>query len=147
MAGHEIEKGEVNNLSPVERLHEDMRCKSHESQVQRNTTTTSKEVKDCTDQLLECTTECHDSGSECITECVEQYKECEYPWEEDENLSYDWDDWTVDAEETLQYDEGELISELLQIAGMLGGAATRTSTVDAKGNETKKIIIEYEVKK
>ena len=85
MAGHEKEKGEVNNLSPVERLHEDMRRKSHESQVQGNTTTTSKEVKDCTDQLLECTTECHDSGSECITECVEQYKECEYPWEEDEN--------------------------------------------------------------
>ncbi len=34
-----------------------------------------KEEKDCTDQLLECTTDCPPNDKECETECVEEYKE------------------------------------------------------------------------
>ena len=58
MAGHEIEKGEVQPIIPIERLHNDMR-KANE------------EEKDCTDQLLECTSECAPTDTECKTECIE----------------------------------------------------------------------------
>ena len=121
MAGHEIEKGEVGKLTtPIERLHDDMR-KANE------------EEKDCTDQLLECTSECAINDSECESECVEEYKECELPWEEDEQMTY-------------EHDEGELISEILQIAALLGGSVERTNTLNSTGRASKKIIIEYDVK-
>ena len=120
MAGHEIEKGEVNVQTPTERLHDDIR-KSNE------------EEKDCTDQLLECTSECAPTDTECKSECVEEYKECELPWEEDEQMTY-------------EHDEGELISEILQIAALLGGSVERTNTLNSTGRASKKIIIEYDVK-
>jgi len=123
MAGHEIEKGEVQPINPIERLHDDMR---------------KEKEKDCTDQLLECTTECDVNDSECKDECVEEYKECEYPWEDE------LDGGNIDMQEEIQ-DEGELISEILQIAALLGGTVERTQTLDSTGRSSNKIIIEYNV--
>ena len=128
MAGHEIEKGEVNVQTPTERLHDDIR-KEHDKD----------EEKDCTDQLLECTSECAPNDSECQSECVEEYKECELPWEEEEQMTYEEDKF-------MDMDEGELISEILQIAALLGGSVERTETLDSRGRASKKIIIEYDVK-
>ena len=121
MAGHEPEKGEVNVQTPTERLHDDIR-----------------EDKDCTDQLLECTTECAPTDAECHAECVEEYKECDLPWEDDVQMTYE--------ERIEEQDEGELISEILQIAALLGGTCTRSETLDSTGRASKKIIIEYDVK-
>ena len=128
MAGHEIEKGEVNVQTPTERLHDDIR-KEHDK----------NEEKDCTDQLLECTSECAPNDSECESECVEEYKECELPWEDEEQMTYEEDKF-------MDMDEGELISEVLQIAALLGGSVERTETLDSRGRSSKKIIIEYDVK-
>ena len=128
MAGHEIEKGEVNVQTPTERLHDDIR-KNNEEEWRR----IEEPEKDCTDQLLECTSECDINDSECESECVEEYKECELPWEEDEQM-------------TNEHDEGELISEILQIAALLGGSVERTQTLNSTGRSSKKIIIEYDIK-
>ena len=125
MAGHEIEKGEVNVQTPTERLHDDIRQENE---------------KDCTDQLLECTSECSPNDTECETVCVEEYKECELPWEDEEQMTYEEDKF-------MKMDEGELISEILQIAALLNGTATRTTTVDSSGRESKKIIIEYDIQR
>ena len=124
MAGHEIEKGEVNVQTPTERLHDDIRKENE---------------KDCTDQLLECTSDCAPTDTECKTDCVEEYKECELPWEEDEQMTYEEDKF-------MEHDEGELISEILQIAALLGGSVERTQTLNSTGRASKKIIIEYDVK-
>ena len=126
MAGHEIEKGEVNVQTPPERLHDDIR-KSNE------------EEKDCTDQLLECTSECAPNDSECESECVEEYKECELPWEDEEV--------TTEEDKFMHMDEGELVSECLQIAALLGGTCTRSETLDSSGRASKKIIIEYDIQR
>ena len=128
MAGHEIEKGEVNVQTPTERLHDDIR-KEHDKD----------EEKDCTDQLLECTSECSPNDTECETVCVEEYKECELPWEDEQQMTYEEDKF-------MDMDEGELISEILQIAALLGGTCTRSETLDSTGRASKKIIIEYDVK-
>ena len=88
--------------------------------------------KDCTDQLLECTTECDTNDKECHDECIEEYHDCELPWEEDVQM-------------TNEHDEGELISEILQIAALLGGTVERTQTLDSTGRSSNKIIIEYNV--
>ena len=125
MAGHEIEKGEVNVQTPTERLHDDIRKNNEEE-------------KDCTDQLLECTSECAPNDSECESECVEEYKECELPWEDEEQMTYEEDKF-------MEHDEGELISEILQIAALLGGSVERTETLNSTGRSSKKIIIEYDV--
>ena len=122
MAGHEIEKGEVNVQTPTERLHDDIRKNNEEE-------------KDCADQLLECTSDCAPTDTECKSECVEEYKECELPWEEDEQMTYE-----------NEHDEGELISEILQIAALLGGSVERTQTLNSTGRASKKIIIEYDIK-
>ena len=123
MAGHEIEKGEVQPINPIERLHDDMR---------------KEKDKDCTDQLLECTTECDVNDNECKEECVEEYKECEYPWEDE------LDGGNIQMQEEVN-DEGELISEILQIAALLGGTVERTQSLDSTGRSSNKIIIEYNV--
>ena len=123
MAGHEIEKGEVNVMT------------SNDTPIQRNTST---EEKDCTDQLIECTSECAPTDTECKTECVEEYHECELPWEEEE--------MTTEEDKFMHMDEGELVSECLQIASLLGGTCTRSETLDSTGRASKKIIIEYNVK-
>ena len=130
MAGHEIEKGEVQYpKTPIERLHDDM----------RKTNELINEKKDCTDQLLECTSECDINDTDCEAECVENYHECELPWEEQE--------MTTEEDKFMAMDEGELISEILQIAALLNGTCTRTSTVDSSGRESKKIIIEYDIQR
>ena len=127
MAGHEIEKGEVQYpKTPIERLHDDMRNEKQDE-------------KDCTDQLLECTSECDINDTDCEAECVENYHECELPWEEQE--------MTTEEDKFMAMDEGELISEILQIAALLNGTCTRTSTVDSSGRESKKIIIEYDIQR
>ena len=125
MAGHEIEKGEVNVQTPTERLHDDIRKENE---------------KDCTDQLLECTSECAPNDSECESECVEEYKECELPWEDEEQMTYEEDKF-------MEMDEGELISEILQIAALLGGSVERTNTLNSTGRASKKIIIEYDIQR
>ena len=124
MAGHEIEKGEVQPINPIERLHDDIRKEQEE--------------KDCTDQLLECTSECAPTDTECKTECVEEYKECELPWEDEEQMTYDEDKF-------MNMDEGELISELLQIASLLNGTCERSETSNSTGRSSKKITIEYDI--
>ena len=43
-------------------------------------------------------------------------------------------------------DEGELVSECLQIASLLGGTCERTGTLNSEGRSSKKIIIEYDIK-
>jgi|TARA_B100001113_G_scaffold197284_1_gene161620 hypothetical protein len=43
------------------------------------------------------------------------------------------------------HDEGELISEILQIAAELDGTVERTQTLNSVGRSSKKIIIEYDV--
>ena len=47
---------------------------------------------------------------------------------------------------SIQNDEGELIAEILCIAGELGGTVQRTSTLNSVGRSSKKIVIEYDVK-
>ena len=130
MAGHEIEKGEVQYpKTPIERLHDDM----------RKTQDIINEKKDCTDQLLECTSECDINDTDCEAECVENYHECELPWVEQE--------MTTEEDKFMAMDEGELISECLQIAALLGGTCERTTTLDSTGRESKKIIIEYDIRR
>ena len=124
MAGHEPEKGEVQPINPIERLHDDIRKENE---------------KDCTDQLLECTSECAPTDTECKTDCVEEYHECELPWEDEEV--------TTEEDKFMNMDEGELISECLQIAALLGGTCTRSETLDSTGRASKKIIIEYDIQR
>ena len=38
-----------------------------------------EEDKDCTDELMECTTECDVDDKECKDSCVEEYNECVIP--------------------------------------------------------------------
>ena len=127
MAGHEPEKGEVQPINPIERLHDDIRNEK-------------KDEKDCTDQLLECTSECAPTDTECKTDCVEEYKECELPWEDEQQMTYEEDKF-------MHMDEGELVSECLQIAALLGGTCTRSETLDSSGRASKKIIIEYDIQR
>ena len=122
MAGHEPEKGEVQPINPIERLHDDIR-----------------EDKDCTDQLLECTSECAPTDTECKAECVEEYKECDLPWEEDVQMTYDEDKF-------MDMNEGELVSEILQIAALLNGTCERSETSNSSGRSSKRITIEYDIK-
>ena len=83
--------------------------------------------KDCTDELIECTTECDTNDKECESECVEQYNDCVIP-----------DDTHVD--------EGEIIAEILTLTSLLGGKCTRMETLNSTGRSSKQIIIEYDVK-
>ena len=54
---------------------------------------------------------------------------------------------TTQEDVFINMDEGELISEILQISACLGGSAERIQTLDSTGRSSKKIIIEYEVKR
>jgi len=131
MAGHEIEKGEVQKIqTPIERLHDDMR--------KTQDIINEKTTEDCTDQYFECVSECDLNDSECEEECVIDLKECDLPWEEDE--------MTYDEDKFMEMDEGELISELLQIAALLNGKCERSETSDSSGRSSKKITIEYDIR-
>ena len=134
MAGHEPEKGEI---SPVERLHKDIK-----DAIERNHSP-QKEEKDCTDQLLECTTECDPNDKECEEECVEEYKECEVDADPDQHIidpNQPWDKLIVYPSK-----EEDLVNEISHIATLLEGKITKSSTTDKDGKESKKIIIEYDL--
>ena len=53
---------------------------------------------------------------------------------------------TSQEDKFMLMDEGELISECLQIASLLGGECHRTQTLNSTGRSSKKIIIEYDIK-
>ena len=53
---------------------------------------------------------------------------------------------TMEEDKFMDMDEGELVSECLQIAALLGGECHRTTTFDSSGKTSKKITIEYDVK-
>ena len=53
---------------------------------------------------------------------------------------------TIEEDKFMNMDEGELVSECLQIASLLGGECHRTQTLNSEGRSSKKIIIEYNVK-
>ena len=124
-----------------------------------------EEEKDCTDQLLECTTDCDPNDKECETECVEEYKDCDIPRPEEEiadafgaedveKCIVDGNDYRDCVEQMVDdmkpddytVDQGDLIAEILQIAALLNGTATRMETLTSTGISSKKIIIEYDVK-
>ena len=132
MAGHEIEKGEVQRMqTPIERLHDDMRKTN-------DLINETPKGEDCQDQYFECVSECDINDTECDTVCIEDLKECDLPWEEE---------MTTEEDKFMAMDEGELISEILQIAALLNGTCTRTSTVDSSRRESKKNIIEYDIQR
>ena len=145
MAGHEPEKGEV--ASPVERLHDDIR-KAHDTPIQGNTTEHKKEEQlDCTDQLLECTSQCDPNDKECEEKCVEEYKECDLPWEVDQDPDQHIIDPNQPWDKLIVYPskEEDLVNEISHIASLLEGKITKSSTTDKDGKESKKIIIEYDL--
>ena len=132
MAGHEIEKGEVQRMqTPIERLHDDMRKTN-------DLINETPKGEDCQDQYFECVSECDINDTDCEAECIEDLKECDLPWEEE---------MTTEEDKFMAMDEGELISECLQIAALLGGTCERTVTLDSSGRESKKIIIEYDIQR
>tara|TARA_B100000902_G_scaffold375578_1_gene405725 strand:- start:281 stop:637 length:357 start_codon:yes stop_codon:yes gene_type:complete len=107
--------------------------------------TVQHDEKDCTDQYFECVSECSTDDKECETVCVEDLKECDVPeWERIENPIYH--NMTSEEDKFMQMDKGELISECLQIAALLGGTCERVETLNSTGRASKKIIIEYDVK-
>ena len=53
---------------------------------------------------------------------------------------------TMEEDKFMDMDEGELVSECLQIAALLGGECHITTTFDSTGRTSKKITIEYDVK-
>ena len=53
---------------------------------------------------------------------------------------------TVEEDKFHHMDQGELIAELLCIAGELGGTMQRLTTLDHSGRTSKKLVIEYNVK-
>ena len=155
MAGHEPIKGEV--TSPIERLHNDIKKAINDTQIQRDTTEHKKEEQlDCTDQLLECTSQCDPKDTECEEKCVEEYKECDLPWEVDQDPdqhiidpNQPWDklvEYPVVHQGSQARAESYLISEISHIATLLRGKITKSSTTDEDGKESKKIIIEYDVR-
>ena len=96
---------------------------------------------DCTDELMNCTTECDTNDKECHDTCIEEYHDCEIPGEHDVHL----------YEETLplndmNVDEGEIIAELLTLTSLLNGKCTRTETLNSVGRSSKRIVIEYDVR-
>ena len=53
---------------------------------------------------------------------------------------------TIEEDKFMDMDEGELVSECLEIASLLGGECHRTQTLNSEGRSSNKIIIEYNVK-
>ena len=52
---------------------------------------------------------------------------------------------TTEEDKFMLMDKGELISECLQIASLLGGTCERVVTSNSAGRSSKKIVIEYDV--
>ncbi len=118
----------------------------------------TEEKKDCTDELMECTTECDTGDQECHTECIEEYQECdiskEFTAQDVEQCITDGTDYKDCVDHLVatmphtneKEDEGDLISELLTITSLLGGQMERKETLNSVGRSSKKIIIEYDIK-
>ena len=103
---------------------------------------------DFTEQLLECTSQCDPNDKECEEECVEEYKECDLPWEEDLDPDQHIIDPNQPWDKLIVYPskDEDLVNEISHIATLLEGKITKSSTTDKDGKESKKIIIEYDVK-
>ena len=116
--------------------------------------------KDCTEELMECTTECPPNDKECHDDCIEEYHECdiskEFTPQDVEQCITNGTDYKgcvdhmvatmpMDNTPSIEYDEGELISECLTIAALLNGTCERSSTLDSRGRSSKRITIEYDV--
>ena len=66
-----------------------------------------------------------------------------------ESGGYEYTPEVLDHAKDFEYtypDEGDIISELLCITGELKGEMQRLTCVDSTGRQSKKIIIEYDVK-
>ena len=116
--------------------------------------------KDCTDELMECTTECDTNDKECHTECIEEYHACdiseEFTPKDVEQCIIDGTDYKdcvdhmvattpMDNIPSIEYDEGEIISEILTLTALLNGKCTRSSTLNSTGRSSKLITIEYDI--
>ncbi len=129
MAGHEIEKGEVQPMdkTPIERLHDDMR-----------------DINSQQDKYFECMEACnpHEQEESCEDVCLPALND-----DPDHHPQVELPKTMTSEEDKFHYmDEGELIAELLQITGELGGEMTRQTTINSQGVRTKRIIIEYDIK-
>tara|TARA_B100001996_G_scaffold79923_1_gene58902 strand:+ start:1615 stop:1977 length:363 start_codon:yes stop_codon:yes gene_type:complete len=112
--------------------------------------------KDCADQYLECSSECDINDPECEEECVTDLKSCdiseEFTPQDVEQCITDGTDYKDCVDHLVAtmvpskgYDEGELVSEILCIAGELDGTVTRLQTLNSVGRSSKKIVIEYDI--
>jgi len=113
--------------------------------------------KDCTDELMECTTECDTNDKECIDDCIEEYNDCdiskEFTPDDVEQCITDGTDYKDCVDHMvattplndMNVDEGEIIAELLTLTSLLNGKCTRTETLNSDGRSSKRIIIEYDV--
>tara|TARA_B100001109_G_scaffold249825_1_gene242227 strand:+ start:122 stop:508 length:387 start_codon:yes stop_codon:yes gene_type:complete len=114
--------------------------------------------KDCTEELMECTTECPPNDKECHDDCIEEYHACdiskEFTPEDVEQCIIDGNDYkdcvdhmvaTNELHDDTHVDEGELISEILTITALLNGKCTRSHTLTSTGRSSKVITIEYDI--
>ena len=102
---------------------------------------------DCTDDLMECTTQCDTNDKECHDACIEEYHDCEIPGEHDVY----WSSKALDQLDEIKLndmnvDEGEIIAEILTLTALLNGKCTRTETTNSIGHSSKRIVIEYDVR-
>ena len=102
---------------------------------------------DCTDELMNCTTQCDTNDKECIDDCIEEYHDCEIPGEHDVY----WSSKALDQLDEIKLndmnvDEGEIIAEILTLTALLNGKCTRTETLNSDGRSSKQIVIEYDVR-
>ena len=114
--------------------------------------------KDCTEELMECTTECPPNDKECHDECIEEYHACdiskEFTPEDVEQCIIDGNDYkdcvdhmvaTNDLHDDTHVDEGEIIAEILTLTALLNGKCTRSHTLTSTGRSSKVITIEYDI--
>ena len=119
----------------------------------------------CEPDDKECISECIEEYHECdisqeftaqdVEQCITDgtdYKDCvdhmvatmEAPFDTPAYQNYK-ELMTSEEDKFMKMDEGELISECLQIAALLDGTCERITTVNSTGRKSKKIIIEYDV--
>jgi len=106
---------------------------------------------DCTDELMNCTTECDTNDKECLDDCIAEYHDCEIPGEHDVYWSSKALDQLDEINEMkplndMNVDEGEIIAEILTLTALLNGKCTRTETLNSDGRSSKQIVIEYDVR-
>ena len=106
---------------------------------------------DCTDELMNCTTECDTNDKECLDDCIAEYHDCEIPAEHDVYWSSKALDQLDEINEMkplndMNVDEGEIIAEILTLTALLNGKCTRTETTNSIGHSSKRIVIEYDVR-